>query len=159
MKKTLTVDEVNEIVADTIMKMEKQRGAGAAPYIKLDLSIYASDTLEAIKEAFLAAGIRFEDRWNNGSDFVVPIDVKCAPPVFRSGRRDAFTRSDGSICDPGQAKKPLNLGRRDAFTRSGGGLFGNPNQEKKLALDDVITSCEAQVVERRAGISAVDRDR
>lgn len=116
MKKTLTTNEINGIITDTIARIEAKKGTNSAPYLKMDLSIYTSDTLEAIKEAFVAAGIRFDDRWNNGSDFVVPIDTQCAPPTFRSGRRDSFTRSDGPICDPGQAKKPLNLGRRDAGT-------------------------------------------
>lgn len=130
MKKTLNADEVNKIVADTIDKMEARKGTTAAPYVQMDLSIYTSDTLEAIKEAFVASGIRFEDRWGNGSDFVVPIDVKTAPPIFRSGRRDAFTKSNGPICEPGQAKKPLNMGRRDAFTKHDGPIC-EPGQAKK----------------------------
>ena len=116
MKKTLTTNEINGIVTDTIARIEAKKGTNSVPYIQMDLSVYTSDTLEAIKEAFVAAGIRFDDRWDNGSDFIVPIDVKCAPPTFKSGRRDAFTRSNGPICDPSQAKKPLNLGRRDAGT-------------------------------------------
>ena len=118
MRKTLTTNEINKLVADTIEKMEAKKGTPTTPYIQMDLSVYAFNTLEAIKEAFVAAGIRFEDRWNDGSNFVVPIDVKCVQPIFRGGRRDTFTKSDGPICEPGQAKKPLNMGRRDAFTKS-----------------------------------------
>lgn len=150
MKKTLNTDEINKIVADTIVKMEAKKGTATAPYIQMDLSIYTSDTLEAIKNTFLAEGIRFEDRWNNGSDFIVPIDVKCAPPTFRTGRRDTFTRSDGPICDPGQAKKPLNLGRRDAFTKSVAGPFRNQNQAKKPSLSEQIQSAESKVAKQNA---------
>ena len=106
MKNTLTKNEIIAIVSDTVKKMEAIKGTSSSPLIKMDLSIYTSETLEAIKEAFVAAGIRFEDRWNNGSDFVVPIDIKCAPSNLGRGRRDAFTRSDGPICEPGQTKKP-----------------------------------------------------
>ena len=118
MKKILNADEINKIVADTIKKMEAKKGTATVPYVRMDLSIYAPDTLEAIKKAFLDAGIRFEDRWNNGSDFIVPIDVACAPPVFRSGRRDTFTRSAD-------------------------GLFSNANQSKKPSLADQIKYAEA----------------
>ena len=144
MKKTLNTDEINKIVADTIEQMEAKKGTATAPYIQMDLSIYTTDTLEVIKKTFLAAGIRFEDRWNDGSDFVVPIDVKCAPPTFRRGRRDVFTKSDGPICAPGQAKKPLNLGRRDTFARSVDGSSGNQNQANKPALSSQIQSASSR---------------
>lgn len=147
MKKTLTTDEIIKIVADTIEKFEAKKGTDTVPYIQMDLSIYTSDTLEAIKHTFLAAGICFEDRWNNGSDFVVPIDVKCAPSTFRSGKRDVFTRSDGPICDPGQAKKPLNLGRRDTFARSGASSLHNLNQAKLPSLSSQINSASARATE------------
>ena len=152
MKKILTADEINKIVADTIALMEAKKGTAVAPYIQMDLSIYTPDTLEAIKKTFLAAGVRFEDRWNNGSDFVVPIDVKCAPPTFIRGRRDVFTTSDGPICNPGQARKPLNLGRRDTFARSTDGPSVKQNQAKKPSLSDQIQSASTRSVESHSAV-------
>ena len=147
MKKTLTTNEINNIVVDTIEKMDVKKGTAKAPFVQMDFSIYTSDTLDAIKTAFVAAGIRFEDRWGDGSDFIVPIDVKCVPPTFRGGRRDTFCTSDGPICKLGDAKKPLNLGRRDTFAKSDGSIC-EPGQAKKphnLGRRDVFTKSDGPI--------------
>ena len=158
MKKTLTINEINNIVADTIKKMDAKKGTPCAPYVQMDFSIYTSDTLETIKEAFVAAGIRFEDRWNDGSDFVVPIDIKCAPSPLRGSRRDAFTKNDGPICEPGQAKKPLNLGRRDTFTKSEGPI-SEPNRVRKSIDEKILEAAAIKDSSVRSGAQTPKHER
>ena len=118
MKKTLTPDEINKIVADTINRIESKKGTNSVPYIQMDLSVYSIDTIEALKEAFVAADVHFEDRWNNGSDFIVKVPVESAPGIFRSGRRDAGTVDSRNPMRNSvhKSKTPSNLGRRDAGT-------------------------------------------
>lgn len=118
MKRTLSPKEINGIIVNTVELMEKKKGKNVPPYIQMDLSMYSTDTIEAIKEAFVASGIHFDDRWNDGSDFIINVPVEHSPGIFRNGRRDAGTVDPRNPMHDSvhQPKKPSNLGRRDAGT-------------------------------------------
>lgn len=141
MKKTLTTNEINEIVADTIERIEAKKVTNSVPYIQMDLSAYSLDTIEALKEAFVASNIHFEDRWNDGSDFIVNVPVECAPEIFRSGRRDVGTVDPrnpmrDSVHLP---KTPSHLGRRDTGTVDPRNpMRDSVHQPKTPSLDNII---------------------